>query len=76
MVNGSTERSERGEYQGFLNPTKCVPPLATHVLDPDRPINVCHWFAGCSNASDKQVDHPTLGWVPICDGHLKWLKEG
>lgn len=33
----------------------------------------CRWFAKCNNDSEKQVHHPTLGWVDICDEHLAWL---
>lgn len=33
----------------------------------------CRWFAKCTKQSSKQVEHPTLGWVNICDDHLAWL---
>lgn len=33
----------------------------------------CRWFAKCRNEADKQVEHPTLGWVNICDEHIAWL---
>lgn len=33
----------------------------------------CRWFAKCANDAPQQVEHPTLGWVNICDAHLKWL---
>jgi len=39
----------------------------------DEPV--CQWFAKCVAPATKQVDHPTLGWVSICDAHLAWLKK-
>ncbi len=35
----------------------------------------CQWFAECHNDSTKQVEHPTIGWVDICDEHIKWLGD-
>jgi hypothetical protein len=35
----------------------------------------CQWFALCDNPADKEVDHPSLGWVPCCDAHIAWLTE-
>jgi hypothetical protein len=35
----------------------------------------CQWFALCEHEATKQVEHPTLGWVDICDDHLAWLGE-
>jgi hypothetical protein len=35
----------------------------------------CRWFAKCTNDADKQVEHPTLGWVPCCDAHIAWLGD-
>lgn len=34
---------------------------------------VCDWFAMCTEQATSQVEHPTLGWVDICEKHLKWL---
>jgi hypothetical protein len=34
---------------------------------------VCRWFAKCTNPATQQVEHPTIGWVNICDTHLTWL---
>ncbi len=34
---------------------------------------ICRWFAKCPNPAPQQVEHPTLGWVNICDAHLAWL---
>jgi hypothetical protein len=36
---------------------------------------VCRWFATCTNVAPHQVQHPTLGWVNICQDHLDWLGE-
>lgn len=44
-------------------------------LDPDRSADICHWFLGCRQEAKKDIEHPTLGWVPICDEHIEWLKE-
>jgi hypothetical protein len=57
------------------NPTKGVPPLAVSVAGKDKPDDECHWFLGCRNAADKDVEHPTLGWVLTCDDHIAWLQE-
>lgn len=35
----------------------------------------CRWFAKCTNAVTSQVEHPTLGWVDICDAHIAWLGD-
>lgn len=35
----------------------------------------CNWFLHCKELATKQVEHPTLGWVDICDKHLDWLSE-
>lgn len=35
----------------------------------------CEWFAKCNNEATKDVDHPTLGWVPCCDVHIIWLGD-
>lgn len=34
---------------------------------------ICRWFAKCTNPAPQQVEHPSLGWVNICDKHLAWL---
>jgi hypothetical protein len=34
---------------------------------------VCRWFAKCTRPAPQQVEHPTLGWVNICDECLAWL---
>lgn len=36
---------------------------------------ICRWFARCKNEATNQVEHPTLGWVDICDKHLEWLGD-
>lgn len=36
---------------------------------------VCRWFAACRQPATLDVEHPTLGWVPICDQHLEWLSD-
>jgi hypothetical protein len=41
----------------------------------DKVQPICRWFAKCKNPSNKQIEHPTLGWVNICDVHLEWLGE-
>ena len=33
----------------------------------------CQWFAKCTEPAPKQVEHPKLGWVDICEKHLAWL---
>jgi hypothetical protein len=33
----------------------------------------CRWFAKCTEAATKQVEHPSLGWVDTCDRHIAWL---
>lgn len=38
-------------------------------------MNRCRWFAKCTNETDKQVEHPTLGWVDTCAEHIAWLGE-
>lgn len=35
----------------------------------------CRWFLRCTNPAGFQVEHPTLGWVDICQDHLTWLGE-
>jgi hypothetical protein len=35
----------------------------------------CNWFAKCENEATSQVEHPTLGWVDICERHIDWLGE-
>lgn len=52
---------------------KGVPPLVVARLDPNRVEGICHWFLDCSNKADKDVEHPTLGWVPCCQNHINWL---
>ena len=34
---------------------------------------ICRWFAKCTKPAPQQVQHPSLGWVNICDDHLAWL---
>jgi hypothetical protein len=58
-----------------VNPTKGVPPLIVARADPERDDDQCHWFLGCKDTATVDVDHPTLGWVPICQDHLTWLQE-
>jgi hypothetical protein len=58
-----------------MNPTKGVPPLLVAQADPERDERVCHWFLGCEDETYADVDHPTLGWVPVCHAHLDWLLE-
>lgn len=36
---------------------------------------ICAWFAQCDQPAPFQVEHPTLGWVDICVGHLEWLGD-
>lgn len=58
---------------------KGVPPLAVKVKDPERQSREpgrCCWFLFCENDAESQVEHPTLGWVPICPKDLKWLADG
>jgi len=38
-------------------------------------VTECEWFAGCHDDGDQDVEHPTLGWVPICRRHVAWLQE-
>lgn len=38
-------------------------------------MSTCRWFARCDQPADKDVQHPTVGWVPICDTHLDWLSD-
>ena len=35
----------------------------------------CQWFFNCHNPATKQVEHPVLGWVDCCDGHIAWLGD-
>ena len=36
-------------------------------------MNTCQWFFNCNNEATKQVNHPRLGWVDICDHCVAWL---
>lgn len=36
---------------------------------------ICRWFAACTEPAPQQVEHPTIGWVDICDNHLAWLGD-
>ena len=38
-------------------------------------LPTCNWFLKCTNKATQQVEHPTIGWVDICDEHLVWLAE-
>ncbi len=42
-------------------------------LDALRVALECEWFHKCHNPSVATVEHPTLGDVEICQGHLVWL---
>lgn len=38
-------------------------------------MNECGWFHDCHKEATQDVEHPTLGWVPICPDHLTWLTQ-
>jgi hypothetical protein len=58
-----------------MNPTKGVPPLLVATIDKERDPNCCAWFLSCNNPAYMDVDHPMLGWVPICAEHYAWIEE-
>lgn len=31
----------------------------------------CSWFANCVNDATGELEHPIIGWVPICDHCLQ-----
>lgn len=57
-----------------MNPTKGVPPILVRQMDPDRDPDRCAWWYTCREPAWADVTHPTLGDVPICRWHLKWLE--
>lgn len=36
-------------------------------------MSQCQWFLLCTNDATAQVEHPTLGWIDICETHVDWL---
>ena len=58
-----------------MNPTKGVPPIITRNQDPGRSASLCGWFLNCRVEAYADVEHPTLGSVPVCEDHLRWLQE-
>lgn len=49
--------------------------METTPQDTPHETPACRWFARCTEPAGHQVEHPTLGWVDICDGHLLWLGD-
>lgn len=49
--------------------------LDEHLAGHAAEAAVCQWFLRCENPATKDVEHPTVGWVPICDEHLDWLSD-
>lgn len=35
----------------------------------------CAWFHKCHEPTVAEVEHPTMGWVAICQRHLDWLRD-
>jgi hypothetical protein len=36
---------------------------------------ICAWFLRCERPATHQVEHPTIGWVDICEDCLAWLGD-
>jgi hypothetical protein len=57
-----------------VNPTKGVPPLLVKTIDKSRDPHICAWFLSCKKPAVADVEHLTLGWIPICAEHLDWIQ--
>lgn len=38
-------------------------------------VKTCEWYWLCRKEAITDVDHPTLGKVPTCSDHAKWVVD-
>jgi hypothetical protein len=54
------------------NPETDAPCASVHCVQEPSP---CEWFAHCENDATGVMDHPVIGFVPICDRCRGFLSD-